>query len=81
MYADWRWKMQRSQGRSKPKVLTPSTRREVIEQLVQTRLSVMRACQIADLSRAVYYKRPALASERDAEVIVRSMPIVPRHYR
>ncbi|UJP04431.1 MAG: hypothetical protein LZF61_05975, partial [Nitrosomonas sp.] len=50
------------QGRSQPKILTPSARREVIEQLVQTRLTIMRACQIAGLSRAAYYKRPALAA-------------------
>ena len=40
------------QGRSKPKVLTPPARREVIERLVQTRLSIMRACQIAGSTSA-----------------------------
>src|SRR5690606_36098055 len=44
------------QGRAEPKVLTPSARREVVEQLVQARLSITRACQIASLSRAAYYK-------------------------
>lgn len=41
----------------------------------------MRACQIAGLSRAAYYKRPALASERDAEVINALNAIVIRHGR
>jgi putative transposase len=43
------------------KALKPSAKRKMIEQLVQTRLSIMRACQIVGLSRAAYYKRPALA--------------------
>lgn len=55
----------RDPGRSKPKVLTPPVRREVIEQLMQIRLSIMRACQIADLSRAAYHKRPALVSRNE----------------
>ncbi|MER0171804.1 MAG: hypothetical protein DU489_14610 [Nitrosomonas sp.] len=50
------------QGRSKPKVLTLLARREVIEQLVQTRLSIMRACQIAGstLATAGAGQRPEL---------------------
>lgn len=44
-------------------------------------MSIMRACQIAGLSRATYYKRPALASERDAEVIDALNAIVTRHGR
>jgi len=36
----------------------PSVRREVVEQLVQAKLSTTRACQIAGLSRAAYYKKP-----------------------
>ncbi|MBS0299880.1 MAG: hypothetical protein JSR32_08140, partial [Proteobacteria bacterium] len=75
------WHNDSDQGCSKPKVLTPSARCEVTEQLVQTRLSIMRACQIAGLSRAAYYKRPALASERDAEVIDALNVIVTRHVR
>lgn len=41
----------------------------------------MRACQIVGLSRAAYYKRPVLASERDAEVIDALNAIVTRHGR
>ena len=41
----------------------------------------MHACQIAGLSRAAYYKRPALASERDAEVIDALNAIVTLHGR
>lgn len=81
MYADLALENAAIKDRSQPKILTPSTRREVIEQWVQTSLTIMRACQIADLSRAAYYKRPALASERDAEVIDALNVIVTRHGR
>src|SRR5690606_40550153 len=69
------------QGCSEPKILTPSARREVVEQLGQARLSITRACRIAGLSRAAYYKRPMPASERDAEVIDALNAIVTRHGR
>ncbi|MBN3342775.1 IS3 family transposase [Pectobacterium brasiliense] len=63
------------------KFLTPSARREVVEQLVHAKLSIMHACQLAGLSRAAYYKRPRPASERDAEVIDALNAIVTRHGR
>jgi len=69
------------QGCSESKILTPSARREVVEQLVQSKLSITRACQIAGLSRAAYYKRPALASERNAEGIGDLNVIVAKHDR
>lgn len=53
----------------------------MVEQLVQAKLSIMRACQIAGLSRAAYYKRPMSASERDAQVIDALNAIVTRHGR
>jgi hypothetical protein len=46
---------------------------------VQARLSITRACRIAGLLRAAYYKRPTSASERDADVIVALNAIVSRH--
>jgi putative transposase len=49
--------------------------------LVQARLSITRACRIAGLSRAAYYKRPTSASERDAEVIEALNAIVSRRGR
>lgn len=48
---------------------------------MQAKLSSTRACQIADLSRAAYYKRPTPASERDALVIDALNAIVTRHGR
>lgn len=53
----------------------------MVEQLVQAKLSITRACQIAGLSRAAYYKRPTPASERDAQVIDALNAIVTRHGR
>lgn len=53
----------------------------MVEQLVQARLSIARACRIAGLSRAAYYKRPVSASERDADVIEALNAIVSRHGR
>jgi len=53
----------------------------VVEQLVQARLSIVRACRVAGLSRAAYYKRPTSAAERDAEVIDALNAIVGRHGR
>lgn len=48
---------------------------------MQAKLSITRACQIAGLSRAAYYKRPIPASERDAPVIDALNAIVSRHGR
>ena len=48
---------------------------------MQARLSITRACQIACLSRAAYYKRPTPASKRDAPVIDALNAIVTRHGR
>ena len=53
----------------------------MVEQLVQAKLSITRACQIAGLSRAAYYKRPRPASERDAPVIDALNAIISRHGR
>ncbi|KRC73579.1 transposase [Achromobacter sp. Root83] len=49
--------------------------------MVQAKLSITRACQIAGLSRVAYYKRPTPASERDAPVIDALNAIVTRHGR
>ncbi len=48
---------------------------------MQSKLSITRACQIAGLSRAAYYKRPIPAEQRDAEVIDALNAIVTRHGR
>lgn len=48
---------------------------------MQAKLSITRACQIAGLSRAAYYKKPMPASERDAQVIEALNAIVTRHGR
>lgn len=48
---------------------------------MQSKLSITRACQIAGLSRAAYYKRPTPAAERDAEVIDALNAIVAQHGR
>lgn len=48
---------------------------------MQARLPVTRACEIAGLSRAAYYKRPRPASERDAAVIDVLNTIVDQHRR
>ncbi|OMG93775.1 transposase [Achromobacter xylosoxidans] len=48
---------------------------------MQAKLSITRACQIAGLSRAAYYKKPMPASERDAQVIDALNAIVTRHGR
>lgn len=47
----------------------------------ESRLSITRACQIAGLSRAAYYKRPTSAAQRDADVIDALNSIVSRHGR
>ena len=49
--------------------------------LAQAKLSIARSCQIAGLSRAAYYKRPMLASQRDGPVIDALNGIVGRHGR
>ncbi|OZI77661.1 IS3 family transposase [Bordetella genomosp. 12] len=69
------------QGCLESKILTPSARREVMEQPVQAKLSITRACQIAGLSRAAYFKKPMPASERDAQVIYALNAIETRHGR
>lgn len=48
---------------------------------MESKLSITRACQIAGLSRAAYYKRPTPAEQRDAEVIDALNAIVARHGR
>lgn len=48
---------------------------------MQAKLSITRACQLAGLSRAAYYKRPTPASEIDALVIDALNAIVTRHGR
>jgi putative transposase len=53
----------------------------VIDRLVRAKLSVTRACQIAGLSRAAYYKRPMAAPERDAKVIDELNALVANHRR
>jgi len=48
---------------------------------VQAKRSITRACRIAGLSREAYYKRPADAAVRDAEVIDALNGIVSQHGR
>lgn len=48
---------------------------------MNAKLSITRACRIAGLSRAAYYKGPAQTAERDAEVIDALNAIVTRHGR
>ncbi len=45
------------------------------------RLSVTRACRVAGLSRAAYYKVPPLPQEKDAEVIDALNGVVERNGR
>jgi len=52
----------------------------VIEVLVREhQLPVERACRIAKLSRAAYYRRPSCRSNKDAEVIAALNAIVAQH--
>lgn len=51
------------------------------QQLVKAKLTVTRACHITGLSRAAYYKRPKLATERDADLIDALNKIVDKHRR
>jgi len=54
----------------------------VIEVLVREhQLPIGRACRIAKLSRAAYYRRPSCRSEKDAEVIEALNAIVADHPR
>ena len=63
----------------KPKILTPSAKCEVIEQLVQTILSI--TSDLSDCWPVVggVLQKAGLASERDAEVINARNAIVTRH--
>lgn len=70
------------QGRTVKKILTPSMKRQAVEVMVtEHRLSITRACHATDLSRAAYYKVPALPQEKDAEVIDALNGIVERNGR
>jgi len=50
-------------------VVMPSARRQGAEALVESQLSVQRACRVVRLSRTAFYQPPVLASRRDAAVI------------
>jgi putative transposase len=57
-------------------------KRQVVEVMVtEHRLSITRACSATGLSRAAYYKVPALPQERDAEVIDALNSVVERNGR
>ena len=65
------------QGCAQPKTVTPSAKRQVVAILVgEHRLSVRRACRIAGLSRAAYYRPPPPDPERDAAVIAALQAVV-----
>ena len=49
--------------------------------VTEHRLSIMRACVAAGLSRAAYYKVPPLPQEKDAEVIDALNGVVERNGR
>ena len=69
------------QGRARPKTVTPSAKRQVLEVLVaEHALPIRRACQIVRLSRAAYYRPPVSRARRDAPVIA-LMAIVAEHGR
>jgi putative transposase len=53
----------------------------VAEHLVQEKLPIDRACKLAGLSRAAFYKRPVSAAERDAPVIDALNDLVGSHGR
>ena len=61
--------------------MTPSARRQVVEALVEPRLSVQRACRVVRLSRTAFYQPPLPASRRDAAVIAALTDAVARYPR
>lgn len=66
---NWRWRTRPSK-KCWPKVVTPSAKRQAIALLVtEHRLSVVRACQVVRLTRAVWYRAPSDRLLRDAPVI------------
>lgn len=57
-------------------------KRQVVKVMVtEHRLSIARDCSATGLSRAAYYKVPALPQERDAEVIDALNSVVERNGR
>jgi putative transposase len=62
-------------------VVTPSARRQVVEALVEQRLSVQRACRVVRLSRTAFYQPPLPASRRDAVIIAALTDAVARYPR
>src|SRR5690606_12516884 len=70
------------QGRSEPRTVAPSAKRQVAEVLVTDhQLAVERACRIVKLSRAAYYRRPAGRAHRDSAVIEALNQVVAQHSR
>jgi len=57
------------QGRSQPKTLTPSAKREAIRIMTDEHgLPIVRACQVARLSRAAFYRSGIDWAARDGEI-------------
>ena len=82
MYADLALENTVDQGCPKPKTLTPSAKREAIRILtVEHGLPIVRACQVARLSRAAYYKPGIDWAARDSEVIAALQAIVVEEQR
>src|SRR5262249_30600106 len=70
------------QRRPRPKTLTPSAKRQVLEVLVQEhQLPVARACRVVRLSRAAYYRPPPSPARADAAVIAALTGLVAEHGR
>ena len=66
----------------KPKTLTPSAKREVIRIMTEEHdLPIVRACQVARLSRAAYYKPGIDWATRDGEVIAALQAVVVEEQR
>lgn len=62
--------------------MTPSAKRQVVQAMAaEHHVPIKRACALAGLSRAAYYRKPVDGLERDGEVIEALNEIVERHGR